>query len=230
MRILVVEDEPKMASFLKRGLEEEGWAVDVAVDGEEGLFQGSLNIYDAIVLDITLPKLNGLEICRQLRDRQISTPILMLTARDSVDMKVKGLDTGADDYITKPFAFAELLARLRALQRRGRGEVNMVLQVADLTLDPITRRVTRAGREIQLTAKEYALLECFMRRPNQVLSRTILSEKVWDETFDTFTNVIDVYINYLRNKIDRNFEPKLIHTVRGAGYVMKVPAEQSQNS
>jgi len=223
MRLLIVEDEKKMADSLKRGLEEEGYAVDVAYEGESGLYQALTNAYDAVILDIMVPKPDGLEICRKLREQKMSTPVLLLTAQDSVEMKVKGLDTGADDYLTKPFAFAELIARIRALSRRSRNEVALNLQIADLTLDPLTRRVARGGTEIVLTAKEYALLECFMRHPNQVLSRTILSEKVWDENFDAFTNVIDVYVNYLRNKIDRNFEPKLIHTVRGAGYVMRVP-------
>jgi heavy metal response regulator len=223
MRILVVEDEQKMAAFIKRGLEEEGAAVDLAADGEEGLFQAAGSNYDLIILDISLPRLDGLEVCRRLRGERVSTPILLLTARDSIEMKVSGLDSGADDYLTKPFAFAELLARMRALTRRNRAEVNMRLEVGDLKLDPLTRRVTRDGRLIQLTSKEFALLECFMRHPDQVLSRTILAEKVWDETFDAFTNVIDVYVNYLRNKIDRDFSPKLIHTVRGAGYVLRKP-------
>jgi heavy metal response regulator len=223
MRILIVEDEQKMSAFIKRGLEEEGAAVDVAADGEDGLFQALNGNYDLIILDISLPRLDGLEVCRRLRRERVTTPILLLTARDSVEMKVSGLDSGADDYLTKPFAFAELLARLRALNRRNRAEVNMRLEVGDLKLDPLTRRVTRGGRLIQLTSKEFALLECFMRHPDQVLSRTILAEKVWDETFDAFTNVIDVYVNYLRNKIDRDFSPKLIHTVRGAGYVLRKP-------
>lgn len=212
-----------MAAFIKRGLEEEGAAVDVAADGEEGLFQAANGNYDLIILDISLPRLDGLEVCRRLRHERVSTPILLLTARDSVEMKVSGLDSGADDYLTKPFAFAELLARLRALSRRNRAEVNMRLEIGDLKLDPLTRRVTRGDRLIQLTSKEFALLECFMRHPDQVLSRTILAEKVWDETFDAFTNVIDVYVNYLRNKIDRDFSPKLIQTVRGAGYVLRKP-------
>ncbi len=223
MRILVVEDEQKMAAFIKRGLEEEGAAVDVATDGEEGLFQALNGNYDLIILDISLPRLDGLEVCRRIRFERVTMPILLLTARDSVEMKVSGLDSGADDYLTKPFAFAELLARLRALNRRNRAEVNMMLEIGDLKLDPLTRRVTRGGRLIQLTSKEFALLECFMRHPDQVLSRTILAEKVWDETFDAFTNVIDVYVNYLRNKVDRDFSPKLIHTVRGAGYVLRKP-------
>jgi len=223
MHVLVVEDEAKMAAFIKRGLEEEGAVVEVASDGEDGLFRASAGGYDLIILDITLPRLDGLEVCRRLRAERVATPVLLLTARDSVEMKVRGLDLGADDYLTKPFAFAELLARARALTRRNRSEVNIRLQVADLQLDPLTRRVTRAGRPIQLTSKEFTLLECFMRHPDQVLSRTILAEKVWNESFDAFTNVIDVYVNYLRNKIDRDFSPRLIHTVRGAGYVLRRP-------
>ncbi len=223
MRILVVEDEAKMASFIKRGLEEEGAAVDISADGQDGLYRGTTGSYDLIILDITLPLIDGLEVCRGLRETRVSTPILLLTARDSVDMKVRGLDSGADDYLTKPFAFAELLARIRALRRRDRAEVALRLQIGDLVLDPLTRRVSRANQPISLTSKEFALLECFMRHPDQVLSRTVLSENVWDETFDSFTNVIDVYVNYLRNKVDRNFSQKLIHTVRGAGYVMRRP-------
>lgn len=229
MRILVVEDEAKMSGFIKRGLEEEGAAVDVSSDGQDGLFRASSGNYDLIVLDITLPGMDGLDVCRKLREGHLSTPILLLTARDSVEMKVRGLDSGADDYLTKPFAFAELLARIRALRRRDRSEVSLRLQIGDLVLDPLTRRVTRANQPITLTSKEFALLECFMRHPDQVLSRTVLSEKVWDETFDALTNVIDVYINYLRNKVDRNFSPKLIHTVRGAGYVLRRPETQGQS-
>ncbi|HWP42412.1 MAG TPA: response regulator transcription factor, partial [Blastocatellia bacterium] len=211
------------------GLEEEGAAVDVAADGEDGLFRASSGGYDLIILDITLPRLDGLEVCRRLRSERVATPILLLTARDSVEMKVRGLDLGADDYLTKPFAFAELLARIRALTRRNKSDLSMRLQVADLQMDPLTRRVTRAGRPIQLTSKEFALLECFMRHPDQVLSRTILAEKVWNEPFDAFTNVIDVYVNYLRNKIDRDFSPRLIHTVRGAGYVLRRPETPAES-
>ena len=227
MRVLVIEDETKMAAFIKRGLEEEGIAVDISADGDEGLFRAKVGSYDLVILDITLPMMDGFEVCSRLRQDRVTTPILLLTARDSVEMKVRGLDSGADDYLTKPFAFAELLARMRALRRRNNSEISMRLEVADLVLDPLTRRVTRANRPIQLTSKEFALLECFMRHPDQVLSRTILAEKVWDETFDTFTNVIDVYINYLRNKIDRDFSPKLIHTVRGTGYVLRRPEATS---
>lgn len=228
MRVLVVEDEVRLADSLKRGLTEEGYVVDVASNGPNALFLGRSNSYDLIVLDIMLPGLDGIEVCRKLREAKVDSPVLLLTARDSVDMKVQGLDAGADDYLTKPFAFAELLARLRALTRRKRGEVAMMLQVADLVLDPLTRKVTRGGKEITLTAKEYALLECFMRHPDHVLSRAILSEKCWDETFDPFTNVIDVYINYLRGKIDKHFEPKLIQTVRGAGYVLRTPSRDEK--
>jgi heavy metal response regulator len=228
MRILVVEDEAKVAAFIKRGLEEEGAAVDVASDGSEGFYRASTGSYDLMVLDITLPLMDGLEICQRLRANRVSTPILLLTARDSVEMKVRGLDSGADDYLTKPFAFAELLARIRALRRRDRAEVSMRLQVGDLVLDPATRRVTRDNRPIELTSKEFSLLECFMRHPDQVLSRTLLAEKVWNETFDSFTNIIDVYVNYLRNKVDRDFSPRLIHTVRGAGYVLRRPETISE--
>jgi heavy metal response regulator len=220
MRILVVEDEKKVASFIKKGLEEESYAVDVSHDGEEGGCLAETNPYDLIVLDIMLPKKNGLAILRELRDKGINAPILLLTARGSVEDRVTGLNAGADDYLAKPFVFAELLARVRSLLRRG-GEKAPILKFADLTMDPVTRKVTRGGVEIELTSKEYALLEYFMRRPNQVLTRTMISEHVWEADFDTFTNVIDVYVNYLRNKIDKGFEKKLIHTVRGVGYILK---------
>lgn len=223
MRVLIAEDESRLADSLKRGLAEEGYVVDIAPNGTDALFLGQSSAFDLFILDVMLPGMDGIEVCSKLRAAKVGAPILLLTARDSVDMKVQGLDAGADDYLTKPFAFAELLARLRALTRRKRGEVAMTLQVADLVLDPLTRKVSRSGADITLTAKEYALLECLMRHPDQVFSRAILSEKCWDETFDTFTNVIDVYINYLRSKIDKNFEPKLICTVRGAGYVLRTP-------
>jgi DNA-binding response OmpR family regulator len=228
MRVLVVEDEQKMADMIKRGLEEEGMEVEVAYDGEAGWEAGKSGKHDLIILDIALPGRDGLDVSRALRAEGIKTPILILTAHDSTEMKVKGLDSGADDYLTKPFAFAEMLARIRALQRRTRTEDTTKLQVGDLTLDLITRRAIRNGVEVQLTGKEFALLEFFMRHPDEILSRELLSEKVWEETFDTLTNVIDVYINYLRNKIDRNFEPKLIHTVRGVGYQFKTPAVPSR--
>ncbi|GAB6064735.1 heavy metal response regulator transcription factor [Deferrisoma palaeochoriense] len=221
MRILVVEDEAKVASFIRKGLEEERYAVDVAGDGEEGLELAELNPYDLIVLDLMLPGLDGFRFIQKLRGQGIATPILVLTARDSVSDKVKGLDLGADDYLTKPFAFAELLARIRALLRRGTPQASPVLQVADLTLDPAARRVTRAGRSIELTAKEFALLEYFLRNAGRVLTRTMILEHVWDQSFDSYTNVVDVYVNYLRKKVDQGFEPKLIHTVRGVGYVLR---------
>src|SRR5262245_58329126 len=175
MRILVVEDEAKMAGFIKRGLEEEGAAVDVAPDGQDGLYRASSGAYDLILLDITLPLIDGLEVCRKLRESRVSAPILLLTARDSVEMKVRGLDSGADDYLTKPFAFAELLARIRALRRRDRTEVSLRLQIGDLVLDPLTRRVTRANQPITLTSKEFALLECISRQPRTGPSPTVLS-------------------------------------------------------
>lgn len=228
MRVLVIEDEQKMADMLKRGLEEEGMDVDVVYDGIAGLEEGKSARHDIIILDIGLPGLDGLEVARELRAAGLKTPLLVLTAHDTTEKKVAGLDSGADDYLTKPFAFAELLARLRALQRRTLSEDASRLQVGDLGLNLITRRVARGGVEVQLTNKEFALLEFFMRHPDEILSRENLSEKVWEETFDTLTNVIDVYINYLRNKIDRNFEPKLIQTVRGVGYMFKTPTVESR--
>ncbi|MBP6820936.1 MAG: response regulator transcription factor [Acidobacteria bacterium] len=228
MRVLVIEDELKMADLIKRGLEEEGLEVETAYDGETGIAAAKSGNHDMIILDLGLPGLDGLEIARELREGGFDMPILVLTAQDSTEMKVKGLDTGADDYLTKPFAFAELLARIRALLRRTNTEDTTKIQAGDLVLNLINRRASRAGNEVQLTNKEFSLLEYFMRHPDEILSRETLSEKVWEETFDTLTNVIDVYINYLRNKIDRNYEPKLIHTVRGIGYMFKSPAGQSQ--
>ena len=220
MRILVVEDEPKVAGFIKKGLQEEGYAVDVAPDGAEGLAMVGMNVYDAIVLDLMLPKKNGIEVMREIRAKKMNVPVLMLTARDTVADKVMGLDAGADDYLTKPFAFQELVARLRSLLRRGKAEITM-LKVGDLMLDPATRKVKRGEVELVLTAKEFSLLEYMMRNVGKPLSRTTLSEHVWDINFDRMTNVVDVYINFLRNKVDKDFEKKLIHTVRGVGYVMK---------
>jgi DNA-binding response OmpR family regulator len=225
--ILVIEDEQKMADLIRRGLEEEGMSVDTIADGDAGLQSARAGSYDVIILDISLPGKDGLEIARSLRAENVKTPIIMLTASDTTDMKVRGLDSGADDYLTKPFAFEELLARLRALQRRTPGEEATRLQIGDLTLDLITRHASRLDVDVQLTGKEFSLLEFFMRHPDQVLSRELLSEKVWEEPFETLTNVIDVYINYLRNKLDRAFEPKLLHTVRGVGYMLKTPTTAS---
>ena len=221
MRILVVEDEAKVASFIKRGLEEEHYAVDVASDGEEGVDMVDVYEYDLAILDIMLPKRDGLSVLSHIRKKNNSIPVILLTAKDMLEDKVKGLDMGADDYLTKPFAFEELLARIRALLRRGKPEESLKLVLDDLILDPVTHNVTRAGQEIPLTAKEYALLEYFMRNPERVLTRTMISEHVWNIKFDTYTNVIDVYISYLRNKIDKGHDKKLLHTVRGVGYMIK---------
>jgi heavy metal response regulator len=221
MRILVVEDEKKVAHFIKKGLEEEHYAVDTAFDGEAGLFMAESNEYDLIVLDLMIPKIDGIEVLRRIRGNKNNVPILVLTARASVEDIVKGLDTGGDDYLTKPFEFVEFLARIRALLRREKIEKEPILKVADLTLSLVTHKVMRRGKEIELTSKEYALLEYFMRNPEKVLTRTMISEHVWDYHFDSLTNVIDVYVNYLRKKIDKDFETKLIHTIRGVGYIMK---------
>ena len=222
MRLLVVEDEKKVAEFIRRGLDEEGYTVDVAGDGEEGLNLALSRGHDLVILDINLPKIEGLEVLRRLRQSGFSAPVLLLTVRATIEDKVLGLDTGADDYLAKPFAFDELIARVRALLRRRKETKPLTLQVADLTLDPATRTVRRGGENIELTAKEFSLLNHLMRNEGRVLSRTGIAENVWGYYFDTSTNVIDVYINYLRNKIDAGREPKLIHTVRGVGYVLKV--------
>ena len=223
MRILIVEDEKKVAGFIKKGLEEETYAVDVACDGEEGYHLADMNQYDLIILDLMLPKMDGLEVLTRLRDKKVSTPILLLTAKDQVEDKVTGLNKGADDYLTKPFAFSELLARLRSLLRRGQVETQTELKVGDLSLDMVSHKVNRNGEEIELTGKEYSLLEYFMRNEGKVLTRTMIAEHVWDYNFDTFTNVIDVYINHLRKKIDKKYPTqKLLHTLRGVGYVMRV--------
>lgn len=218
MRVLVVEDDQRIAEFIRKGLEEEGHAVDLAHDGDEALEWPAIVDFDAIVLDVMLPRRDGVEVCRTLRSRGVRTPILMLTARDTIEDRVAGLDSGADDYLVKPFAFAELLARLRALLRREPVLLGTTLHVDDLTLDTATRQVSRAGQPVTLTNKEYALLEYLMRHPNQVLTRTMIAEHVWNFDFDTGTNVIDVHIRYLRRKIDDPHELKLIQTVRGAGY------------
>jgi heavy metal response regulator len=221
MRILLVEDDRRVASFIRKGLAEEGHAVDLAADGETGLAMGLDRLHDLIILDVMLPALPGFQVVRQLRRAQVSTPILLLTARDALEDKVQGLDAGADDYLTKPFAFAELLARVRALLRRGGEARPPVLRLADLALDPATRTVTRGGEPVSLTNREFALLEYFMRNPGRVLTRTMIAEKVWDYSFDAETNVIDVYVNYLRKKIDAGRPSRLLQTVRGVGYVLR---------
>ncbi|MBN1526507.1 MAG: response regulator transcription factor [Candidatus Omnitrophica bacterium] len=221
MRILVVEDEKKIADFVKRGLREEGYAVDVAHDGKEGYLLASANDYDVIILDLMLPQMDGVTVCKKLREAKVESPIIMLTAKDTVQDKVTGLDSGADDYMAKPFSFEELLARIRAALRKKEARGATRLQAADLIMDLINHKVTRGGREIELTAKEYALLEYLMRNAGTIITRTMISEHVWDIDFDTFTNVIDVYISYLRNKIDHGYKKKLIHTVRGRGYLLK---------
>jgi len=220
MRILVIEDEKKIASFIQRGLKEEHYAVDVAYDGEEGLFLAETNPYNLIVLDIMLPGKDGIFICRELRKKHVKTPILMLTARDAVEDKVSGLDSGADDYMTKPFAFEEFLARVRSLLRRGGEEKSNVLRVGGLELNQLTHKVKRDGYDIPVSSKEYAFLEFLMLHANEVVTRTMISEQVWNEDFDSFTNVIDVYVKHLRDKVDKGFELPLIHTIRGAGYML----------
>jgi two-component system OmpR family response regulator len=221
VRVLIVEDELRMASLIRRGLISEGLAADVAASGEDALWMAEATDYDAIVLDVMLPGMSGFETCRRLRNGGVWVPVLMLTARDSVDDRVAGLDTGADDYLVKPFAFAELLARLRALARRGELERPTILEVEDLRLDPATRGVWRGGTEIQLSTKEFALLETFMRRPNQVLSRLHLLEHAWDFAYENRSNVVDVYVRHLRRKIDEPFGRSSIETIRGAGYRLR---------
>ena len=224
MRILVVEDTVKVASFIQRGLEAIHYQVDVAYDGEAGLARLLGQTYDLVILDIMLPKMDGLSVVKALRKEGRKVPVLLLTARGTVDDKVAGLDLGADDYLTKPFAFEELLARVRALLRRGRAAAPAILALADLRLDPVTREVRRGDKRIDLSAKEFSLLEYLLRRQGQVLTRSVIAQNVWGVDYDTFTNVIDVYVNYLRKKIDSGFEVKLLHTVRGTGYVLKEAA------
>ncbi len=221
MKILVVEDEKKVARFLKLGLEAEEHEVSNAYDGESAEKMALSGDHDVIVLDIMLPKKNGIDVLRSIRGSGKKTPVLILTAKGSLEDKVEGLDEGADDYLVKPFAFAEFIARVRSLGRRSGSEKSTVLKVADLELDPITRKAKRNGKEIELTNREYALLEYFVRNVNRVLTRTVISEHIWEYNFDTGTNIVEVYVNKLRNKIDSDFEVKLIHTVRGAGYMMK---------
>jgi len=218
MRILIVEDDRKVGAFLEKGLKEENYAVDLCRNGEEALFEAQINTYDVIILDIMLPGEDGLTICRKLREKSILTPIIMLTAKDTLDDKITGLTEGADDYLTKPFSFEELLARIRALFRRNQDYKIGKLTVGDLILDPIKRIVTMAGKNIPLSGKEYALLEYLMRNKGRILSQSMIIEHVWDRNYDGASNVVNVYINHLRDKIDKNNEVKLIKTVRGHGY------------
>ena len=221
MRMLIVEDEPKLAALIRRGLRDEGVAADVAARGEDALWMAGATDYDAIVLDVMLPGLDGFAVCARLRDDGVRAPVLMLTARDGVEDRVRGLDTGADDYLVKPFSFEELSARLRALARRGPLERPAVLEVGDLRLDPAARRAWRGDAEIALSAKELALLDTFMRRPGRVLDRYELLEHAWDNGYENHSNVIDVYVRYLREKVDRPFGVESIETVRGAGYRLR---------
>jgi two-component system OmpR family response regulator len=223
MRLLVVEDDPTIASFVAKGLEEAGYAVDVAEEGNRGLQLAANEPYDAAVLDLMLPGRDGLSLLEELRRRRVNLPVLILSARHSVDDRVKGLQAGGDDYLTKPFAFSELLARVQALIRRAQGTTEPTrLAVADLTLDLVTRKVERGGRALDLRPREFALLEYLMRNAGRVVSKTMIMEHVWNYSFDPRTNVVDVLVFRLRERVDKDFEPKLIHTVRGVGYVLKV--------
>ena len=225
MRLLLVEDEPKLAKFIQKGLSEKAFAVDVATDGEEALERAQRTAYALVILDLMLPRMDGFAVCRALRAMGSDTPILILSARGVVEDRVKGLEIGADDYLTKPFAFSELSARVRALLRRRQPTALLTLAVADLTLDPMTRVVKRAGRRVDLTQKEFALLEYLMRHAGHVVTRTMIAEHVWGFNWDRLTNVIDVYVNHLRKKVETGEEPRLIHAVRGAGYVIREPGE-----
>lgn len=222
MRVLLVEDEHRVANFVAKGLRENAYAVDVASDGEEALYQLSISNYDIVILDIMLPKKDGFSVCRELRESKRNMPVLMLTARDDVEDRIKGLDIGADDYLTKPFEFGELLARIRALLRRNIEVRQTKIIIADLTIDTRAQRAFRNEKEISLTTKEYALLEYLARENGRVIGRAEIADHVWDETFDPFSNLIEVYINRLRRKIDEGFDIALIHTRRGAGYILEV--------
>jgi two-component system OmpR family response regulator len=222
MRVLVIEDDPKIASFIVNGLKQNGFAVDRAADGDEGFSLARLVTYDAAVLDLMLPKLDGLSLLRRLRHEKVRTPILILSAKATVDDRVKGLQAGGDDYLTKPFAFAELLARVQALIRRATDTAEpTTLTAGELSLDLLTRQVTRAGQPIELQAREFALLDLLMRHPGRVVTKTMILEHVWDYNFDPQTNVVDVLVHRLRTKVDKNFPDKLVHTIRGVGYVLK---------
>lgn len=221
MRVLVVEDERRLAGIIKRGLLEEGYSVDNAYDGEEAQYMAENTHYDAMVLDVMLPRKDGVAVCKDLRSKNVNTPILMLTAKDTLDDRIRGLDSGADDYQTKPFAFSELLARVRALMRREALPKSQKLQVGDLTMDTLSREVWRGTRKVDLTTKEYSMLEYFMRHPNMVLTRTMLEENVWDYAFDGVSNIVDVYVRRLRLKLEQDGDTAVIDTVRGAGYRLK---------
>jgi len=223
MKVLIVEDEQKTGDYLKQGLSEAGFVADLARDGTDGLHLALTGDYDLVVLDVMLPRLDGWQVLREIRQKGKHLPVLFLTARDQVEDRVKGLEFGADDYLVKPFAFSELLARVRALLRRGRTSEPELFRIADLELDLLRRRVTRAGKRIDLTAKEFALLELLLRRQGEVLPRSLIASQVWDMNFDSDTNVIEVAVRRLRAKIDDDFEPKLIRTVRGMGYVLEIP-------
>lgn len=225
MRILLIEDEKELAGIIKKGLEEEGYSVDVAYDGEEGLYMAENYEADVVILDIILPIIDGLTLLREMRRKGIKTPVLLLTAKDTVPDRIKGLDTGADDYLTKPFDFGELVARVRALLRRRREVKESVIRIGDMEIDTAGREVRRGGKEIHLTSKEYAILEYLAYNAGRVVGRTELTEHVYDESFDMDSNIIDVYIAYLRRKIDKGFDRPLIHTVRGAGYVLREKKE-----
>lgn len=229
MTILVIEDEIKITRFIKKGLEMEHYTVETAYDGKEGLEKASINNYDLIILDIMLPKMDGIEVCRKIREEKIETPVIMLTAKDTIDDRIKGLDAGADDYLIKPFAFGELLARIRALLRREKTVKSTRLEIDDLILDPATHEVFRAGKEVQLSSKEYRLLDYMMRRPGHVCTRTMIGEHIWGYNFTDDSNVIDVYISYLRRKVDHKHHNKLIHTVRDVGYKIQDKTKKLNN-
>jgi two-component system copper resistance phosphate regulon response regulator CusR len=229
MRLLLVEDEARMARFIVRGLREQAYAVDLSTNGEDALYQAAINSYDAIILDVMIPKKDGFAVCRQLRAEGSRVPVLMLTARDALADRIAGLDTGADDYLTKPFEFGELLARLRALLRRGVELSPVVINIADLVIDSRGQQARRAGQAINLTTKEYALLEYLARHSGRVIGREEIAEHVWDETFDPFSNLIEVYINRLRRKVDEPFGVPLIHTRRGAGYVLHTALDEEKD-
>ena len=223
MKILIIEDEEKIANFLRRGLIEESYAIDIASDGEEAVYKFEINTYDLIILDLMIPKIDGVTVCHNIRQKNTSIPILMLTARDSVEDKIRGLDAGADDYMTKPFSFGELSARIRALIRRGKKADPVVLSIDNLFLNPATRTATRDNQIITLTSREYALLEYFMRRPNQVITKTEVLEHVWDYNYEGLSNIVETYVKYLRKKLQtKPQDKKIIHTMRGSGYILKV--------